>query len=55
MSRISSAKGDGTQPEIMVTTCGLLQAVGAYIVLDEIEIRKKSGVPEIHQSFYKLL
>ena len=41
MTRITIAKGDGIGPEIMDATISILQAAGAEIIIDEIEIGEK--------------
>ena len=41
MTRITIAKGDGIGPEIMDATLSILQAAGAEIIIDEIEIGEK--------------
>lgn len=41
MQRITIAKGDGIGPEIMDSTLAILNAAGAQIVVDEIEIGEK--------------
>ncbi|WP_375448327.1 NADP-dependent isocitrate dehydrogenase [uncultured Fibrella sp.] len=53
MKRITVAKGDGIGPEIMEATLAILQAAGAQIEVDEIEVGEqvylagnKSGIAE---------
>jgi len=41
MTRITVAKGDGIGPEIMDVTLAIIQAAGARIAIDEIEIGEK--------------
>ncbi|MEN9421678.1 MAG: hypothetical protein RLZZ107_1155, partial [Bacteroidota bacterium] len=38
MTRITIAKGDGIGPEIMEATLSILEAAGAQLIYDEIEI-----------------
>lgn len=38
MTRITVAKGDGIGPEIMTATLAILQAAGAQLVVDEIQV-----------------
>ena len=41
MTRITVAKGDGIGPEIMDATLEILQAAGAKIEIEEIEVGEK--------------
>ncbi len=41
MTKITVAKGDGIGPEIMDATLSILQAAGAQLEIDEIEIGEK--------------
>lgn len=41
MTRITVAKGDGIGPEIMDATLAIIQAAGAQIAVDEIEVGEK--------------
>lgn len=41
MTRITVAKGDGIGPEIMDATLGILEAAGAALQIDEIEVGEK--------------
>ena len=41
MTRITIAKGDGIGPEIMEATLSILEAAGAELAYDEIEIGEK--------------
>lgn len=38
MTRITVAKGDGIGPEIMNATLAILQAAGAQLEVDEIQV-----------------
>ena len=41
MTRITVAKGDGIGPEIMDATLAIIQAAGAKIEVDEIQVGEK--------------